>query len=181
MAKARPIPGLRAEEPMALGAARILAVRTEELQDHSDGVLDVREIERLHSMRVATRRLRAALEVFEPCFPSDLCAEALADVKELADVLGERRDRDVAIDSLTGFAGDLSAPDRRGVNGLVETLRLEQAEANEDLRPYVSPDRVARLCERLRELAAEAEAGAAQADAARLALGSSGNGSGSMR
>jgi len=165
---------------MALGAARILAVRTEELQDHSDGVLDVREIERLHSMRVATRRLRAALEVFEPCFPSDLCAEALADVKELADVLGERRDRDVAIDSLTGFAGDLSAPDRRGVNGLVETLRLEQAEANEDLRPYVSGDRVARLCERLRELAAEAEAGAAQADAARLALGSSGNGSGSM-
>ena len=32
-------------------------------------VLDVSDIERVHDMRVATRRLRAALEVFRPCFP----------------------------------------------------------------------------------------------------------------
>ena len=33
------------------------------------GVLDVGDIERVHDMRVATRRLRAALEIFGPCFP----------------------------------------------------------------------------------------------------------------
>ena len=51
-------------------------------------------------MRVATRRLRAALEIFEPCFPAKPYDQALGEVKRLADALGERRDRDVAIAAL---------------------------------------------------------------------------------
>ena len=70
-------------------------VRAEEVFEHSDGVLDSGEIDRLHDMRVATRRLRAAMEVFEPCFPRKRFRKALKDVKALADALGERRDRDV--------------------------------------------------------------------------------------
>jgi len=182
MAKARAIPDLSADEPMALGAARIVAVRTEELQEHSHEVLDLGDIERVHDMRVATRRLRAALEVFEVCFPKELHRPLLADVKELADALGERRDRDVAIDSLRAFAGKLAAPDRRGVEGLVETLGLEQAEANEALGPQVTAERVESLCERLRELAAEAHAAAPPpGNGEELARGSSGNGAGAVR
>src|SRR5881396_4270900 len=98
MAKARAIDGLVAEEPYAAAAAKIIAVRAREVADHSHDVLEVTEIERVHDMRVATRRLRAALEIFEPCFPSRLLKPALKDVKRLADALGERRDRDVAID-----------------------------------------------------------------------------------
>ena len=153
MAKARPIPDLSAEEPMAVGAARILAVRSEELRDHSRDVLDTVDIEPLHDMRVATRRLRAALEVFGVCFPQERRAAALADVKELADALGERRDRDVAIASLTEFGEGLDPTERPGVSSFVETLRLEQAEVNEELRPHVAPERVDDLCDRLRELA----------------------------
>ena len=41
-----------------------------ELAEHAEGVLDTGDIERVHDMRVATRRLRAALEIFEPCFPA---------------------------------------------------------------------------------------------------------------
>ena len=65
-------------------------------------------------MRVATRRLRAALEVFEPCFPKKAHAAVLSEVKELADALGERRDRDVTIGALESFADELTAPDRPG-------------------------------------------------------------------
>ena len=137
MAKARPIGELNGSEPMGLGAARIVRVRTSELADHSREVLELGEIEHLHDMRVATRRLRAALEVFEACFPSKAHATVLAEVKGLADALGERRDRDVAIASLQAFGQGLAAPDRRGVQSLVETLRLEQIEANEALRPSV--------------------------------------------
>jgi CHAD domain-containing protein len=157
MAKARPIPDLSAEEPMAFGAARILAVRTEELLEHSRDVLDLGDIEKLHSMRVATRRLRAALEVFEACFPRKLQRTVLSEVKELADALGERRDRDVAIGFLGNFSEQLSAPDRRGISSLIVTLKLEQADANEALRPFVATERVESLCERLRELAEDAQ------------------------
>jgi CHAD domain-containing protein len=165
MAKARPIGELSGKEPMGLGAARIVRVRTSELADHSREVLELGEVDHLHDMRVATRRLRAALEVFEPCFPGKAHASVLDAVKDLADALGERRDRDVAIVSLQEFSQGLAAPDRPGVRSLVETLRREQIEANEALRPYVAPERLASLCERLYELADEAANRGGQAPA----------------
>lgn len=158
MAKARPISGLTAEEPYATAAAKVVAVRAREVADHSRGVLDVSEIERVHNMRVATRRLRAALEVFEPCFPKQEFKLALAELKAIADALGERRDRDVTIAALEEFAGGMRAPDRPGVSSLIEKLRTEQAEANAELEPFVRSERLAALSERLSELVVSAEA-----------------------
>ena len=163
MARARAIDGLRAEEPYAAAAAMIVAVRAREVADHSEGVLDVGEIEHVHDMRVATRRLRAALEVFEPCLPSAQFEEALAEVKAMADALGERRDRDVTLVELDRFAEGLVPGDRRGVASLVERLAVEQAQANAELEAFVSAPRLAALSERLSELVIEAEALAAGA------------------
>ena len=78
------------------------------------GVLDVDDIERVHDMRVATRRLRAALEIFGPCFPRQELKAALRQVKELADALGERRDRDVAIATLEDIRESMARPTGRG-------------------------------------------------------------------
>ena len=72
MAKAKAIPDLTSDVPYAEAAAKIVTVRGEELAEHAQGVLDTGDIERVHDMRVATRRLRAALEIFEPCFPAKL-------------------------------------------------------------------------------------------------------------
>lgn len=157
MARARPIPGLDEEIPYGLAAARVVSVRAEELSEHATGVLDTSDIERLHDMRVATRRLRAALEVFEPCFPRKRFRAALEDVKAIADALGERRDRDVHIAAMEQFAGAMSALDRPGIRSLIGRLRAEQDEANEALAPHVSGDRLAALAKRLDELAREAE------------------------
>jgi CHAD domain-containing protein len=157
VAKARQIEGLSADQPYAVAAARIVDVRAQELFDHADGVLDTRDIERVHDMRVASRRLRAALEIFGPCFPRKELKAALGDVKALADVLGERRDRDVTIAALDDVAGSMAAPDRPGIRTFSETLRLEQARANKELARFVSPERLAALREQLSELVASAE------------------------
>ncbi len=157
MARALAIPNLAAEDAYAAAAAKIVAVRAREVADHAHDVLDVADIERVHDMRVATRRLRAALEIFEPCFPPKELGAALAQVKAIADALGERRDRDVAIAALEGFAAKMPAPDRPGVQTLIERLRAEQAEANEALVPFVDAGRLATLSELLSELVATAE------------------------
>ena len=68
MARPREIPDC--DSPFAEAAARVITIRAEELFEHSRGVLDTADIERVHDMRVATRRLRAAMEIFEPCFPA---------------------------------------------------------------------------------------------------------------
>jgi CHAD domain-containing protein len=115
----------------------------------------------VHDMRVATRRLRAALEIFEPCFPDRAYGQALAEVKRLADALGERRDRDVAIAALHGFNDQMAAPDRRGIASLIEQLRTEQEEANEGLAPLVSEENLKALRESMGELVSGARGAAA--------------------
>ena len=152
MAKPKPIPDLTADVPYAEAAAKIVSVRGDELAEHAQGVLDTGDIERVHDMRVATRRLRAALEIFEPCFPARPYGQALSEVKRLADALGERRDRDVAIAALHNFNDQMAAPDRRGVASLIEQFRGEQAEANEQLAPLVAEENVRALRESMEDL-----------------------------
>ena len=161
MAKPKPIPDLTADVPYAEAAARIVSVRGTELAEQAEGVLDTGDIERVHDMRVATRRLRAALEIFEPCFPAKPYGQALGEVKRLADALGERRDRDVAIAALHTFNDQMAAPDRRGVGSLIEQLRGEQERANEDLAPLVTDESLKALRESMGELVAGAREAAA--------------------
>ena len=132
MAKAEDIP-VAPDEPFRAAAGRIVRVRARELFDHAEGVLDTRDIERVHDMRVASRRLRAVLEIFAPCFPSSEFKGVLRDVKQLADALGERRDPDVHIDALRAFARTLTPANRPGVNALVTDLQERQARGNEVL------------------------------------------------
>jgi len=132
MAKAEDI-AVEPDEPYRVAGARIVRVRAQELFDQADGVLDTRDIERVHDMRVASRRLRAVLEIFAPCFPPAEFKGVLKDVKQLADALGERRDPDVHIDALRTFARGLTPTQRPGVNRLIAEQEARQARGNEIL------------------------------------------------
>src|SRR5947209_5411395 len=92
MARARKIPGLDDSASFGQAAASAVQVRSEEIFSFADGVLDTSNPERVHDMRVATRRLRAALEIFADCFPKSEHRALLREVKLLADALGERGD-----------------------------------------------------------------------------------------
>ena len=156
MAKPKPITGLVPELSYGEAAARAVETRGGEVLDHATGVLNTEAIEGVHDMRVATRRLRAALEVFEPCFPPKLHRRALRDIKVLADGLGERRDRDVAIAHLEQTAERMPEAARRGIDSLISELRGEQAAANEALGPLVGDERLVSLADQLGKLVAEA-------------------------
>jgi CHAD domain-containing protein len=144
-------------EPYARAAARVVRSRTEELFAHEEGVLDTSDIERVHDMRVATRRLRAVLEIFEPCFPTGDFKTVLRDVKALADALGERRDPDVHIDAMEAFQRAVQATNRPGIEALVERLRARQARGNEALAAALEHVRECDLHARLFSLCDGAE------------------------
>ncbi|HEX2413270.1 MAG TPA: CHAD domain-containing protein [Solirubrobacteraceae bacterium] len=144
-------------EPFALAGARIVRVRADELFSHGDEVLDTSDIERVHDMRVASRRLRAVLEIFEPVFPRGDFKTVLRDVKALADALGERRDPDVHIEAMEAFEGAVQATNRPGIETLVARLRARQAAGNDALRAALEEARDAQLHERLHSLADGAE------------------------
>lgn len=155
MARAHDIPGLDAEATLGETARRAVAVRAQEVFEHAAGVLDVSDIERVHAMRVSTRRLRAVLEIFAPAFPAGEVRPLLREVKALADALGVRRDPDVAIAALRDFAGEAAAADRPGVLGLAAEFEAEQSAANETLARALEAVEESDLSGRLQELAAE--------------------------
>lgn len=158
MAKARDIPDLAADVPFREAAALAVGTRADEVWEHEGRAMDTDDIEGVHDMRVATRRLRAAMEIFAPCFPKKRHRKALREVKELADRLGARRDPDVMIARLRAVEARLTQEDRPGIESLVEELRAEQHEANRRLADELAGVRERRLRERLRLLAAEVRA-----------------------
>jgi CHAD domain-containing protein len=156
MARARAIGGLGPDMPMREAAARTVEVRAKEVFSFAGAVLDTDDIERVHDMRVATRRLRAALEVFQPCFPKRELGHALRDVKRLADALGARRDPDVALAAVERVAQGLDAADRPGIESFEDELRADQAMGNYTLEQALAEASETQLEARLLALAAEA-------------------------
>jgi CHAD domain-containing protein len=152
VARAREVPRFDCDEPFAAAAARVVRTRAAEVFEHSEGVLGLEDIEPLHDMRVATRRLRAALEVFESVFPRKRFRKALKRVKALADALGERRDRDVELEFLARFAEAAPESERPALAARIARLRDEQRAANEALAPYLAEKRLRKLRRRLEKL-----------------------------
>ena len=157
MAKPREVEGIRCDDPFASVAARVVRVRADELLEHSEGVQDIGTIENLHAMRVASRRLRATMEVFAPCFPRKRFRKALKEVKAIADALGERRDRDVSIRDLRHVESSLGDAERTGIEGLIGQLQSEQSAANERLTQYVDRRRLVDLRDSIHELTETAQ------------------------
>lgn len=133
MAKAREITGLRGDMTFAAAAAETVRVRAQEVAEHGEGVLDMTDIERVHAMRVATRRLRAALEIHAICFPKKQFRTVLRDVKALADALGARRDPDVQLAAIGEFAAALRPGEQSGVTVFELELRAAQEHGNATL------------------------------------------------
>ena len=150
--KARAVTGLDPETPLGDNAEKLVRVRLDELSSFMPKATDPHEVVALHDMRVASRRLRAVLEIFAPCFPQGDYKTVLRDVKALADALGERRDPDVHIEAMEAFERDVQATNRPGIDALVARLRQRQARGNDALAGALEDARESDLQARLHSL-----------------------------
>ncbi len=108
--------------------ASILIKYLQALLKEVEGVRTAADIEHIHRMRVASRRLRSALPLFSVCYPSKKVRVWTKEIRQITRALGAARDADVQIDRLTNIYRTL--PDqayRPGVRRLL--LRLKQRRA----------------------------------------------------
>ena len=97
MASGKWIDGLEATTPVADAARLALTVRLEVVRDNL--TLALRDEEQdpahVHKLRVATRRARAALDIFADCLPKKMSQRVRKSLRELRHSAGEARDWDV--------------------------------------------------------------------------------------
>lgn len=103
--------------------ARVIAERLGKMLTHTRAVRRGGDVEALHDMRVASRRLRAALAIFEPAFVSPGFGRFERAVKEVTDALGEARDLDVMAGTLETLSATLPKTQRQGVQMLLDEQR----------------------------------------------------------
>ena len=108
-----------------LFGAMTLLKRLQDVVKEIDGVRKSEDIECIHDMRVATRRMRSALALFEGCFPDKSLKKWNKEMRRVTRILGTARDADVQMDSLQEFLDSLAEPRyRSGIRRLL--LRLHQ-------------------------------------------------------
>jgi CHAD domain-containing protein len=118
-----------ADTPLGEYAARVIEVRAGEVEELAGRVTDRGQVDLVHDRRVAIRRLRTAIEVFEPALPRKAAKSARRDLKDVFATLGARRDADVALAALAELEPRLTAADRAGYKGLAERIDREGAGA----------------------------------------------------
>lgn len=149
MAKARQIEELDCAGRALEGVRRVLATRFEEMFDYRAAALDFTDIEGVHAMRVASRRLRSALRDFKPYLKDRVSGQRL---KRVADALGRVRDEDVAIEALKSLteraATEADAETAEGVGRLVAEREQRRERARRELEQEISEDTLAKLREK---------------------------------
>jgi len=96
MAKAGRVSGIRPRQSLRDNAQKVIDARLEEFLSWRSALTDPTEVQALHDMRIAAKRLRYALEIFELCFPDT--KPLIKEITRVQEDLGEIHDLDVLTD-----------------------------------------------------------------------------------
>lgn len=117
------IDNISPEKPLNVCARRIIIGYFQEMMSHKKGASDDISIEFVHDMRVASRRLRAAMDNFAVCFESEQFKKLYKQVKIMTQTMGAVRDLDVLIRRFQTELLSLPIAEQKDIELLIEYLR----------------------------------------------------------
>lgn len=138
MAKAKKIPGLDPNHPLDISLLKILRTRFDEMTVHEQGTIDGSDIEALHDMRVASRRVQAVFKMFRSIFPKKKFKTEYNELRLLIRSLGEVRDYDVFIDKTEKLKNELSDKDTRAIDLLIIRKKAEREQKRKLLIQHIN-------------------------------------------
>ena len=116
-------------EATRIYGARIINRHLQAMRAEVEGVRQGEDIEYIHRMRVASRRMRTALNLFKGVFPRQDVKNLLKEIRNITQALGTVRDLDVQLAVLSKESEKYNAP--RLIPGFRRLrLRLEQQRAD---------------------------------------------------
>jgi len=130
-----PIP----EEPTFRDAMRIaIGERWEQVWETVPAAVEGKDIEGVHDVRVASRRLRAAMDVAAGAFPADWYKPLHKLAKQITRELGAVRDRDVLIESFQKDREKAPPEEWPGIDLVIERIDAERVEARQAMEKFLA-------------------------------------------
>jgi triphosphatase len=155
-----------ADRPAGELAIEHLSRLFSEFLGHEPAVREGNDPEAVHDMRVAGRRMRAAMGFFEETLTPELM-RLREELGWTGDALGAVRDLDIQIEWLRGLMNDASMDEQTALGEVLRVVRGQREAAEQLLREAFASPRYEAL---VRDMASALYRGAADVDASRAPL-----------
>ncbi len=111
--------GISPDDLLAEAGRKVWLYYFAQMISHEEGTLLGENIEELHDMRVATRRMRTAFDIFGPAFDAKTMKRQLKGLRTIGRVLGQVRDMDVLYECAQASQRKLKENDLHGFEPLL--------------------------------------------------------------
>lgn len=145
MAKAKKIRELDCKAPAIQGIRLVFLTRFNELLEWRKAALDWSDPEGVHSMRVASRRLRSTMRDFQPYVPKRSFASVAKQLKSLAAALGDVRDQDVGIAALEEIQKKAPAAHADALKRFIENRKQLREQQRKKLKAALAKSELKKL------------------------------------
>jgi hypothetical protein len=115
----------------------LIAERWQTVWEAIPAALEGTDIKGVHDVRVASRRLRAAMDVAAPAFRGKWYKSLQRTAKEITGALGEVRDRDVLLEALRADRSAAPLAEHPGIDRLIERAECERVAARVEMERYL--------------------------------------------
>jgi CHAD domain-containing protein len=136
LASAPASPGVEPDDTLAEAGRKVFRYQFAEVLRHEEGTRLGSDIEELHDMRVATRRLRAAFEVFVGAFKPRALKMHLKGLRLTGRTLGRVRDLDVFMDKARRYLQSLPEDQRQGLDPLIAAWGQDREDGRAHMVAY---------------------------------------------
>jgi len=131
-------PGVAPLDSLAEAGRKVLRFHFAQMLLHEAGTLQGDDIEELHDMRVATRRMRAAFEVFGDAYKKKALKPHLKRLRATGRALGQVRDLDVFMEKARAYLGDQPEDQAAGLGPLLQAWDADREAKRVHLVSYLN-------------------------------------------
>lgn len=137
--------GLEPTDSLAEAGRKVLSFHFGRMLTHEPGTCLESDIEALHDMRVATRRMRAAFRVFGSGFRPKAVKRLLDGLRVTGRILGRMRDLDVFMEKLHQYQQFLPESEQASWQTLLEAGSAKHKQAHRKMLAYLNSKKYLRF------------------------------------
>ena len=132
--------GMNCDDPLSEAGRKVMLYHFARMLSYEEGTRLGEDIEALHDMRVATRRLRAAFEVFQDAFDPGALKPYLKGLRATGRALGKVRDLDVFMEKAQQYLDTIHEDRHMGLDMLLGGWKEQREAARSEMLVWMASE-----------------------------------------